>query len=249
MGNRAEGSDVWLQTQSRLSKLLVHDFKNPISALSTNLSYLYRTLPDLSEDRHSGMNDSMITELRGAVADSILAAEMLLRFSENLQQIARLENKEQVEINEVIVDEFIRAAVKRCAGSAESAGVRLEMKEPIVQTVCLWQQRYAELVLDNLIMCAIRHSPKDAPVIVGAVEDPQGVRISVHDQGYPIAEGLVDGLFTRDGQAEAKNQPGSRYGRGLGLYAVGLAVGALNGRTEVETSDKDTRIAVILPTR
>ena len=49
---------------------------------------------------------------------------------------------------------------------ATSGGIELTLKEPVPGIFQYWQNRYAELVVDNLIMSAVRHSPHGADVVV-----------------------------------------------------------------------------------
>jgi two-component system sensor histidine kinase BaeS len=227
--------DEWRQVQCKLNKLFVHDLKNPISALSANLSFLDTALIGETE------------EVRGAVSDSLLAAEMLLRFAENLNAIAMLEADEHGTISQVSLEKFVRVTVARNEKFAKSAGVRLQMEGTPEDVLLTGQHRYAELALENLILTSIRHSPQGGEVTVSsAVENGQAI-ISVCDHGRPVSKEDAEKLFTRTTQAEAKKHPGSRYGRGIGLYAVGLAVKALGGAVEVGTRDGMTEFALILP--
>ena len=215
----------WRLTQCKLNRLFVHDLKNPISALSANLNFLESVPLEDTED------------VRGALTDSILAANMLLKLVENFDLIALLESEEIFPLSHVNMADFIRAAVNRNKALSASAGVRLVIREPLPNISQTWQNRYAELVVDNLIMSAVRHSPHGADVVVSLVNADTELTITVVDQGQPIAEEYRAGLFTRDSQVEAKKNPGCRYGRGLGLYAVGLGAEVLGGRLEI--SDKD----------
>ncbi len=225
----------WRLVQCKLSRLFVHDLKNPISALSANLNYLETTQLEETED------------MRGAVNDSILAANMLLRLADNFDMIALLESGESAPLVGVDMGDFIRASIRRNKGIATSAGIRVLAEEPLQSISHYWQNRYAELVVDNLIMSAVRHSPYNADVTVGLDRNCDEVYITVSDQGQPIDVEYVDGLFTREGQVRAKRSAGCRYGRGLGLYAVGLGLEALGARIEVRTEDGWTRFMFAAP--
>ncbi|MDJ0762377.1 MAG: ATP-binding protein [Myxococcota bacterium] len=225
----------WCATQSKLNKLFVHDLKNPISALSANLSFLETALVGEAE------------EVRGAVSDSILASEMLLRFSENLNLIAMLEFEEACGDSQIQLDAFIQQVVMRNRKFATSAGIRLEIGDPLETASVTWQYRYAELALENLILSAVRHSPQGSNVCVRTTVDEAEIRISVLDHGRPVEAAFASELFTRETQAEAKKHSGCRYGRGLGLYAVGLAASALNGRIDVGEVDSMTEFALVVP--
>ncbi len=225
----------WRSTQSKLNKLFVHDLKNPISALSANLSFLESALVSETED------------VRGAVSDSILASEMLLRFSENLNLISMLENGEPCAMVEVSLETAVRTLVKRNKKFAASAGVRLEIDEPLSGAFVHWQHRFAELAVENLISSAVRHTPQGTEIRISATTAGDKALISVRDHGRPVEEKYLEVLFTREIQAEAKKHSGCRYGRGLGLYAAGLAIAALQGEIIIGIRDGMTEFALSVP--
>lgn len=234
-----DGTDdarTWRLTQSKLNKLYVHDLKNPISALAANLSFLETALVGEPE------------EVRGAVTDSILASEMLLRFAENLNLIAMMEAEESCGVSQISLDNFVRSVVKRNEKFATSAGVRLLIIDPLPDVHLVCQYRYAELALENLILSAVRHSPQGGEVEISSVVSDSEVQIHVCDHGRPVEGDYASQLFTREMQSEAKKYSGARYGRGLGLYAIGLAVKALNGEVRLGTSsDGMTQFSLVLP--
>jgi signal transduction histidine kinase len=235
MCDKKDESSEWLSAQSKLYKLYVHDLKNPISALSANLSYLDSALSEEPED------------IRGAVHDSALAAEMLLRFADNLNIIAMLEVGERCEEVQISISDFVRSAVRRNQGFAESAGVSFDIASGMPAGAPVWQNQYAELVVDNLLLSGIRHSPPHGTVYVSATTTNTEIRVSVSDNGPPIVEDHVPNLLSREVQAVAKKNPGARYGRGLGFYAAGLAVKALGGRIEISTNGQLVEFVFVAP--
>lgn len=235
MADKENALQKWQSIQCKLSRLFVHDLKNPISAIAANLSFL----------EASPLEDS--EETRGAISDSVLAANMLLRLADNFDMIAVLESGERGSMSQVNVVDFMQSAIRRNKFLASSAGVRFTFEKPETSIWQYWQNRYADLVIDNLLMSAVRHSPQGGEVLVSCKAGDNELCISVHDHGQPIAQEQVEDLFTRAGQVEAKKRPGSRYGRGLGLYAVGLAVNALDGRIKVSGRDGMTGFTVVVP--
>ncbi len=235
MSNGDDDLRSWCATQSKLNKLFVHDLKNPISALSANLSFLETALVGEPE------------EVQGAVSDCILASEMLLRFSENLNLVAMLEIDEKTTVSQIDLLAFVSSMVRRNRKFAGSAGIKLTMVEFEEGTSITWQYRYAELAIENLVLSAVRHSPQGSEVKVATAVANGEVRISVLDHGRPVEQEQVECLFNRETQADAKKHSSCRYGRGLGLYAVGLAAEALDGRVEVGIQDDMTEFALVVP--
>lgn len=235
MADNRDALDEWRSIQCKLSRLFVHDLKNPISALSANLNFLEASRLEDTEDT------------REAITDSILAAQMLLKLTDNFDMIALLESGETCQMTHVNTADFIRSAIRRNEGLAQSAGIRLIALEPLQGVGQYWQNRYAELVLDNLIMSAIRHSPHNGEVFVSLAATAKEVSIFVRDQGVAVAPEYVDGLFTRESQVRAKKSPGCRYGRGLGLYAVGLALDVLGARVDIGEHEDMAEFTFVCP--
>jgi signal transduction histidine kinase len=235
MADKSDDLEKWRAVQCKLNRLFVHDLKNPISAMSANLNFLEASRIEDTEDT------------REAIADSILAAQMLLKLADNFDMIALLESGETCQMTHVNMADFIRAAVRRNEGLATSAGIKLTIEEPLLNTAQYWQNRYAELVMDNLLMSAVRHSPHKGDVIVSLTASNGEISISVRDQGMPVAEEYIAGLFTRESQVKAKKSPGCRYGRGLGLYAVGMAIDVLGARIDIRERDGMAEFVFVSP--
>ncbi|MCU0665332.1 MAG: HAMP domain-containing histidine kinase [Myxococcota bacterium] len=225
----------WIAVQSQLGKLFVHDLKNPISALSANLSYMESALSHESED------------IRGAVSDSILAAEMLLRFAENLSYLSRLEVEEECEVTAASLRNLLDGGYKRNDPFARSAGVNLRIRDAVPERSVLGQYKLMEAALDNLILSAVRHSPPSGLVEIGAAVEGDFAKVTVYDRGRPIGEEYMATLLTREGQVEAKRHSDSRYGRGLGLYLAGLSARALSGSIEIGSQDGVTFFCLRFP--
>ena len=113
MTYRNDALEKWRLTQCQLSRLFVHDLKNPISALAANLNFLETTHLEESED------------IRGAVTDSILAANMLVRLADNFDMIALLECGEDTPYSHINMADFVRSAVRRNTNIAASGGIEL----------------------------------------------------------------------------------------------------------------------------
>ncbi len=237
MVDKSDALEKWRAVQCKLSRLFVHDLKNPISALSANLNFLESSRLEDTEDT------------REAITDSILAAQMLLKLADNFDMIALLESGETCQVAHISTGDFLRAAVRRNLGIAQSAGIRIIVQEPLPNIEQYWPNRYAELVIDNLIMSAIRHSPHSGDVFISMSANDDEISISIRDQGMPVVTEYKDGLFTRESQVRAKKSPGCRYGRGLGLYAVGLALDVLGARVEIGERDGLAEFIFISPRR
>lgn len=84
-------------------------------------------------------------------------------------------------------------------------------------------------VLANLLHNAVRHSPKDSPIVVGArLTGPETVEVSVTDHGPGISASRRDEIFT------AFQRRADDAGAGLGLTIAKTFIGAHEQRIWVE---------------
>lgn len=98
-------------------------------------------------------------------------------------------------------------------------------------------------VLGNLMSNAIKHARPDGRVTVAARAEEGKVRLSVHNDGAPIAPGDLPHLFERFWRA-----PGSVLaGHGLGLYIARGIVEAHGGCIGVESGEDGTTFWFTLP--
>ena len=227
----------WIADNSSCIKLFTHDFRNPISAIVTNLGYIKTVLEDADEDT------------REAIEDSIQAVDSLMAMIGNFTQIGQLEAGEHQSQGSVKLDEFVRRSVKRCSRLFSASSPPIEIEDGIVPHLCECEIPYAELALDNLIITASRYSPSGGVVKVGARVEGNNVLFVVRDQGAPIAPEHYDHLFAKSYQSLSKSDSGSRYGRALGLYAVGLAANFLQGHAAVGDAEGGQALELMLPSR
>ncbi len=98
------------------------------------------------------------------------------------------------------------------AGKERHVGIRFQL-DPAVGTVCLDREK-CEIILTNLLINALKHSPEHTVITLGSELLPDGgrVRISIADEGSGLGDTDPDRLFTRFYQGENE-----RNGTGIGL--------------------------------
>jgi signal transduction histidine kinase len=218
-----------------IAKMFAHDFKNPISALSANLSYLQAVMTEAEEDA------------RGAVDDSVFALGVLLHLVDNYVALARLEAGERVEPSSVPLRQFVETTLRACRGLLSNAEVNLRCEGAVPDVVCEWELAYASLVLKNLLVGSAAYAAGGGEVALRVLADEKCVTFSVTDTGPLVDEQLREDLFSRGLQCRAKSLPGARYARGFGLYAVGCGARALGGSASVGARGERPEFVVVIP--
>ncbi len=218
-----------------LQNLLVHDLKNPLSAVLANLGFL-RGVSSLRDDQ----------DAQDAISDSVRAAQRLNAMLVNLLDITRLEtNRLPLNVAAVEILDVLLSVAENNAALAKANGVIL--------TVALHRSIRAAVdpvvvrrALDNLVENAVRHSHH---IVLDAEEVAGVVTLLVSDDGPGIPEELRAAIFDKYTQVV---QPGAHagYNRGLGLTFVRLAARAHGGDVRVDSAVPHGSIfRIALPTQ
>mgnify|MGYP000025994066 CR=1 FL=1 len=118
-------------------------------------------------------------------------------------------------------------------GEARNVHIRYQLDEQI--TVVSFDREKCEIILTNLLINALKHSPEGGEILIQTqlLPDEQSVRVSVADQGCGLKQVDIHKLFTRFYQGS-----GERNGTGIGLsYSKILA--ELHGGS-IGAKDNDT---------
>jgi signal transduction histidine kinase len=90
-------------------------------------------------------------------------------------------------------------------------------------------------VLLNLLGNAVKFTPREGSIVIGAHPHDEGVAFSVLDSGPGLSREQADHVFERFWRAESSNT-----GTGLGLTIARDIVEAHGGRIWVESEEKRT---------
>jgi len=209
-----------------------HELRTPLTSIIGYLATLRH--PDLGSD------PAVRAEFLEA-ADA--QTKRLLRLITNLLSASNMEEGSRpVAIERVDLAAIARAVVAELPGAAE----RVRIDVPPDQAVPTDRGRVTE-VLKNLIDNALKYSPSDTTVEVGASTDPEGFRLWVSDHGVGIDQSERSVIFERFHQVD---QSATRRfgGVGLGLYLSRGLVQELDGRIEVTSSPgRGSTFTVVLP--
>jgi signal transduction histidine kinase len=219
-----------------IAKMFAHDFRNPISALTANVSYLQSQLPEIGPD------------IRGAVDDCASSLAVLRHLVDNFVLIARLEAGEHVEPSPLPLRQFVGAVLQESRGLVSTSEAELRLEGDVPDEICTFELPCAALVVKNLLLAAAAQAVGTGGVVTLRVtSDGERVRFSVCDTGPVVEEAYRDDLLSLDLQLQAKSLSGVRYSRGFGLYAAGLGASFLGGGASVAVRDGLFEIAAVLP--
>ncbi len=208
-----------------LAALVVHDLRNPLSAIQGNVELLLEEVED--------SNDFM----REALSDCHKLAGRALFLVAGLLDVEELsEGLLVADPQEVEVDKVLRQATPHHEATIRMRELSLEFDSPPGLTAQLDPDLIGRLV-ENLLDNAVRYAPRGGRVVARAhvLGDVLEIRVGNNGPAVPAAE--RDRIFGRYYRLEAR-RAGARANRGLGLYFCKLAADAHEGSISVEETDE-----------
>ena len=216
-----EAAEAAVRARDEVLRIVAHDIGNSLSAVKIHALVLERTLPP--EDAEARKR---ITAIRDLTAQ-------MDRLRQDLLDVAAIEaGRLSVEPVPTDVGEVVRDAVTALAELAAHQGVTLTAEvEPRLPHVPADRERVLQ-VLANLGGNAVKFTPAGGTVVLRAVREGDGVRVSCADTGPGIAAEDLPHVFDRFWQARSTR----RAGAGLGLAIAKGIVEAHGGRIAAEST-------------
>lgn len=208
------------QTRRRLLDDLAHELRTPVATLSAYLEAL----------------EDGVTTLDGETL-SVMQAQTrrLARLAQDVSAVSRAEEgHDGLDLRRMTVGDLLASAAAAAADRYAAKGVHLEVRtEPGLPPVQVDPERMGQ-VLGNLLDNALRYTPPAGNVTVTGARQPQGVRITVADDGEGVGADHLPHLFERFYRADAARDR-AHGGSGIGLAIVKALVEAHGGRVSVES--------------
>jgi signal transduction histidine kinase len=214
-----EALDVMNKDYSRLIKIVAHDLRNPISAIST-ISGMLQPDENLPADMKELMNLVQVSS-----KNSLDLINELLETDFDQRQKIR---------SEVInPDELLHQCVSLLSFRAKEKDQQLTLTSNthvkiLGDTEKIWR------VINNLIVNAIKFSPENTTIHIEAHKVDDKLLISVNDAGLGIPEDIQNKIFDPFTSARRVGTHGEQP-FGLGLYISRQIIEAHNGRIWLES--------------
>jgi signal transduction histidine kinase len=223
------GATVVLQDVTRLVRFdelkndlvatVAHEFRTPLTSLRMAIHILI-------EGTVGRINEQQADMLYAARED----CERLQGIVDDLLDLSRIQaGKVEVSPAPISSKALVEAAV---ANHEHSAGVKLraEVGEPVLPVLA--DAERIQLVFDNLIGNAIRHSPRGGEIVARSRPNGSIVRFEVEDHGPGIPLEYQQRIFDK-----FFRMPGTKgEGIGLGLYISREVIAAHGGEMGVEST-------------
>jgi len=212
-----------LKTKDKLIQVIAHDFKNPLAAMRGHLSLLKAKFFQFD----AAKNQEILSSI------DISASNLDLQMSTVLEW-ALAEKKEivykPIEIN---IETLISDAVELVKKSAERKNISISLQLDF-ETMSFVDPRMISTVMRNLLVNAIKFTPKNGSVAIVAQEYEDDIEVLVIDSGIGISNETIDNILNSKEILSASDTE-SLKSTGIGLRLSKLFVEKNKGTLDVRS--------------
>jgi signal transduction histidine kinase len=217
-----------------LTRLIVHDLRNPLTAIAGYLDILAMSEGD--------------SERRNLLAIARGSTRRMQDLISTILDLQRLEDG-QVPLQRQPIDvaALLRSSAEEFAGWAQREGKPIRLAAVPDLSPVDADPDLLRRVVANLISNALKHTPEGTTITLAAQDDPlrHALVLIVSDNGPGIPPEVLPRLFTRYARGAGVKEGGSS---GLGLAFCRLAVEAHGGTIVVDSApDQGTMFTIELP--
>lgn len=220
-----------------LTRMVVHDLKNPVSGIAMMVQLALRKGEALPETQRSYLAQIDRT-----------CAEMM-RLIQNLLEISKIEEGKMPVAREAVpLAALAEEVLLDYTPVAEQAGRVLDLHIDASVPAALADRALLRRVLVNLVVNALRHSGSP-DVLVDACAGPgaREVTLRVIDHGHGIAPSEQAAVFEKFRTIRRSPSDEPATDTGLGLPFCKLAIERMGGRLVMESDAQATVFSVVLP--
>jgi signal transduction histidine kinase len=217
------------------TELIIHDLRNPLSAIAISLKMLSLVLPEAILQANQELLEIAQT-----------STQRMQRLVDSLLEVSRIETGEaRFEIRSFNLGPLLHDVVQRNAILARK-GVKIDTDIPFDLPV-LADREKIERVLVNLLDNALKYTPENGQIWVQAGQRADSVWVSISDTGPGVPAVDRERIFERFTQGASEKL--KRRGFGLGLAYCRLAVEGHGGRIWIQDGPNDigSRFTFTLP--
>lgn len=198
------------RSQRELIQIASHELRTPLTAVRGFLALLQM-------DKYGKLTPKQ----REFIQKAVLASGRLSRLIDELLILSRMEqNKINLSLEKINVDELVNLAAQELAGEADRCNIALRILMPSDKLPEITADREKMFhVITNLIANAIKYSPKGGHVFIEPKVRDGKLEISVSDTGVGIAQEDFQKLFQKFERLKNKDTR-QINGTGLGLVIV-----------------------------
>ncbi len=212
------------QLKESLVQMIVHDLKNPLTAIMGNLDLVLQRPEGSAERDHE------------RIARALASSRSMMRMILDMLDVGRMEeNRLPLRLESFEIGCVLDECSSEVDGLLRASGVVLQRQGPESLPRARADRSLVGRIVANLLSNAIKHTPTGGTIALGA--EPEGAHLAVwvRDTGEGIPEEYQPLIFQKFGQLQLKKQ-GLTTDRGLGLAFCKLAAEAHGGSIVVDST-------------
>ncbi len=225
-------------SKTRLTDLLVHDLRNPLTAAITTIETAREDLPP------------QLTTAQADLDHAAASCRRMLDMVNVMMDVARMDaGKMPLERRSQDLNALVSTTVSEYAAVARDRHLRLVRRGSQDAVEASVDGDLMARVLDNLITNAVKHTPAggEISIEVGKASHGRAAQLVVRDNGEGIAPQYLPRLFEKYGRIERQTMS-TKYDIGLGLVFCRMAVELHGGRIDVASQvGEGTAFTIELP--
>jgi two-component system sensor histidine kinase/response regulator len=215
--------------KEELTALIIHDLKNPLSSILSNVQFALG-------------QQSLGADERDSLRDVLRASQSMVRMVMNLLDISRSEDGALVpHMSEFELPALLREVTSEMERRIEDKSQTLELAVASDVRAMTADRDLVRRIVENLVDNAYKYGPRRATIRIEAVLLPPGagrgadtVEIRVRDQGEGIPAAFRQKIFEKYARIEGRSAQEVRNSHGLGLVFCRRAVEIHGGEIWVE---------------
>lgn len=215
------------RTREELSRMIVHDLRSPLTAVTTSIKLLRDLVPKDSD--YYSIVESTTDASRSAI-------RKLLARVDNLLDISKMESgKLEIETEVAELATLVDSVCIELSPLAHELEISIETRIPDALPLLSIDADKVERLVTNLVDNALKYSPANGRVVVQANQNaatPGYIRVDVIDNGPGVPDEYKENLFEQFVQVKGRQKV--RRGVGLGLAFCKLVAEAHGGKIWIE---------------
>jgi signal transduction histidine kinase len=210
-----------------LTRMIVHDLRNPLTALTANLDLIGKTL------NNPAYPDAPPRFLSGARA----AGQRMTGMIDDLLNVGKFEAGElRPVLAPIYLPTLLTDKVESYRSQAEKEQKNLNLRAPAELPTVTADLALVGRVIDNLLSNAFKYTEAGGNIAVEAERKGHDVLVRIRDDGQGIPLEFHQRIFEKFVQVTEPNGTPLRKGTGLGLAFCRLAVEAHGGHIRVDST-------------
>jgi signal transduction histidine kinase len=242
LAQRLKQTNINLRESERLrdnlTHMIVHDLRNPITALNGGLDVLYMALSNKIEDDEKRL-----------LQNARHSNKVLLGLVNEILDINKMEaGKFELNLADTNLADIVIQNTDALRAAAELEGQHIDVALSSTETYVKCDAQLIGRVIANFLTNAFKHTPEGGTITTALEQDTaaQSIIISVIDTGPGIPADYQQRIFEKF--VQVKGQQNKRRGTGLGLTFCKMVIEAHGGKIWVESElGKGSKFSFSLP--